>query len=463
MNTSQRLQSSITSPRQRVFMFSDLTASDDDGSIDDDTRSTLLTPTALEAHAEETRRELDTHRERLKQRSVAHLEAERHRKSEESELQRTVSKLMSELAEAQDATQRESTKRAHIEKQFRLLQAEHRTVSDELAALKRKDAVQGAASPVISPASRIPGTFPHHAKPSVSFRLVKKSIAPSHQQTALSALKDSELFSRNVISDLSSLNLKALHSCWTLLKRASHQGLSVILRDLILLESSERSALAAHEAKLRYKALLRLRTFEADEFQRKYVHQRALLSQSKVDLVRKLEDEMDDSALVPPPPPVPAPKNPPWYPAGNTSINYHSPHRQRSPSATSRSATPSRLGSAGQSLTSVPNYSHILPRVESRSISPGSSRKKHYNEPSPHMSPPTPHHHPIHHYRRASTSPQVPLTRQGSPPKNDAPSLNRVVAQKHESNRKITSVKSTIDTMEALLAELQSWKTVASR
>jgi hypothetical protein len=212
--------------------------------------------------------------------------------------------------------------------------------------------------------------------------------------------------------------------------------------------------------------LLRLKTFEADEFQRKYIQHRNLLqSQANNDLVRKLEDEMDDTLVAPPPQPS-VPKNPPWYPAGTSSVNYHSPHRQRSPSATSRSATPSRLASAGQSLTSMPNYSHILPRVESRSTSPGSSRtlrRGHLNEPSPNMSPPTPHHHPIHQNRRLSTSPQIYLSRHVSPPKNEAPIVHRAAVQKHEANRKITSVKSTIDTMEALLAELQSWKSASGK
>lgn len=461
--------------KHKVFMFSQLTASDDDASVGDDTRSTLLTPTALEAHAEETRREVNTHRERMKQRSVAHIEAQRHRSIEESELQRTVAKLMRELALAQESTQIELTKRVQIEKSYRSLQAEHRSVVDELAALKRKDAFQGSASPITSPSSRLPGAFPSGRdgapKPSVSFRLVKKSAAPSQQHTTV-ALTNSEAHARDAIADYARFHLRTLHQCWVMFRRSHVEGLATYLRDVELLEGSERNALAAHEAKLRYKALVRLKSQAADELYRKVAQQRSLLvNQSKVDAARKLEDEMEDSFLhhVVVAPPLPTvPKNPPWYPAGHSSsVNYHSPHRQRSPSATSRSVTPSRLGSAGQSLTSMPNYSHIPPKVSTRdrSVSPGSSRSmwRHsnaHNEPSPNMSPPTPHHHPTSDRR---SSPQLHPVRYNSPPKHDAHDVLPASQKHHDANKKITSVKKTIDTMEALLAELQSWKSSAHR
>ena len=73
------LSPSNLADRKRIFSFAQLAVSDDDASHGDDSPS--VTPHALQEHAAQTQRELDAHRERLRQRSAANLEAERHRAS----------------------------------------------------------------------------------------------------------------------------------------------------------------------------------------------------------------------------------------------------------------------------------------------------------------------------------------------------------------------------------------------
>lgn len=452
--------SPTNSKRPKIFTFAQLTVSDDELSVDNDSTSAALTPTALEVHAEETRRELDTHRERLRQRSAAHLEAERYRASEESELQRTVSKLMKELSQAQDAVQLEVAKRSQIERNFRALQAEHRTTLDELATLKRRESLHGAASPLLSPnIPGSPGALPlirvdgPGVKPVASFRLVKKpstSVQTQQHAATLALFCEAESISRAALVDLAAISLRSMHSLWGQLKLLYVQCAGHELSYIVQLEASERTALATHEAKMRYKSMIRVKVQESEELHRQIVHQRALiLSFNKTETARRLQDELDDGLPVPVAAPPP-PKCPPWYPAGTSSVNYHSPHRQRSPSVPSRSCTPSRPASAAQSLTSIPNYSHVPPKVSTgreRSQSPSASKLARSrggyqtNEPSPNMSPPTPHYRPVQQHRRTSVS-----------------SPQHAAQKPAHASSKISSVKRTIDTMEALLAELQSWK-----
>jgi hypothetical protein len=443
--------------RRKMFSFAQLTLSDDEGSRDDGNTSAVVTPHTLEMHAAEAQRELDTHRERLRKRSAAHLNAEQHRLVEESELQQTISKLMRELSDAHDSVQREISARTQVEKNFRVLQAEHRITVDALAACKRREALAGNASPLLSPVVGSPGHMPlirvDGQMPVASFRLVKKSssAAQHQQQTAIVSLLCSvESHARASIEDIVQLHHRMVRTLWSRLALQHVQMLHEAAGYVAHLESSERIALTTHEAKLRYKAICRLRAQENDLLHRIVTQQKMQILSHKADTVRNLQDEMlsETSSTLPVVVAAPAPKTPPWYPAGTTSINYHSPQRHRSPSAPSRSATPSLPASAAQSLTSPPDYSRIPPKVvttwEKRSVSPVlTSQHRHsaasrMHEPSPNMTPPTPHRAP---FRQPSPSRQPPST-----------------ARHTDSSAKVSSVKRTIETMEALLEELQSWK-----
>lgn len=448
------------------FQFAELALSEGD---EDERQNGAASPcgSLFEEHAALTRKELETHREHLRQKSFVRTSHHKPVASGSNEMQRTVANLMQELTMANNQLEKETARRISVEAKYSALEIEYQKASEELSATLRREALARFAAPradtvsplLATPTSRTDVSSTASANgQKVGFRLVKKSNTDT---AAITLLTQEEHRSRRLLTELSTQLVTALYQCATLsnaslrtASRVHRRAVSHLLREqVVALETSERSAIIAHESKNIYKMLIRLRVLEAEDSLRKkldHLHNRHHV------VARSLDAEMETVAVTEKPAVVTQCRKitpPPWYPAGSTnSVEYHSPHR-RSPSAGRREDTNSSRNPSvcpSSSLTSLPSPRRYVPipstsplQTNKRSVTPQSQRSPASRNSGTATSP-----------RSTSASCQPSVVRA-------APHSQTLLQQQPLTTRPSTreSVKKTIDSMEALLAELQQWRT----